>query len=278
MVLLGVTLMVLVALLVGFLARPTNEPAPRFETPDAGEVEDAAIILTVSIDSIDPASGLMKVRLSAIPGARFPDSGAELFTSLGALPSLSVSNDNITPETSADLPFLAGDIADYPFDRYRAQVEFLVVEGAGSTLVDAVQKPPLPFALVGIDNAAGFSTAGSTDSEGSVVTFDMATERKDSAVWWASAMMAIYWLLAASVVAVTLAVVLGSRLWETRHLAWLGAMIFALAGFRNAAPGTPPIGTFFDFYAFFWAEALVALSLVALVVYYLVRSRENLKL
>ena len=51
-----------------------------------------------------------------------------------------------------------------------------------------------------------------------------------------------------------------------------------VAAFRNVAPGQPPIGVFFDRASFFWAIAIVTFSLVALVVHYLSRTREDLEL
>ena len=41
----------------------------------------------------------------------------------------------------------------------------------------------------------------------------------------------------------------------------------------NTAPGSPPVGVFLDFASFFWAEAIVEISLVALVVFYLTGDR-----
>jgi len=37
-------------------------------------------------------------------------------------------------------------------------------------------------------------------------------------------------------------------------MGWMAATLFALVGFRNAAPGSPPIGALIDYGAFFWAE------------------------
>ena len=87
-------------------------------------------------------------------------------------------------------------------------------------------------------------------------------------------MMTMYWLLSFAVISVTAVVVLRLREWESRHLAWLGAMIFAFASFRTTAPGTPPVGVYLDFAAFFWAEVIVAASLMALVGFYLLGLRD----
>ncbi|MFF7633195.1 DUF4436 family protein [Kitasatospora sp. NPDC008050] len=35
---------------------------------------------------------------------------------------------------------------------------------------------------------------------------------------------------------------------------------------RNAAPGSPPIGSLMDYVAFFWAEGIIAASLTCTVV------------
>ncbi|MEU8510855.1 DUF4436 family protein [Kitasatospora sp. NPDC048722] len=48
-------------------------------------------------------------------------------------------------------------------------------------------------------------------------------------------------------------------------LGWMAATLFALAGFRNTAPGAPPIGCLLDHTAFLWAEAIVAFSVVYVV-------------
>jgi nitric oxide reductase large subunit len=78
-------------------------------------------------------------------------------------------------------------------------------------------------------------------------------------------MMVVMWALAASVL-------LGAWFLTTRRqglvwpaLAWMAATLFALAAFRNTAPGTPPIGCVMDWFAFFWAETVIALCLIIVV-------------
>jgi hypothetical protein len=38
----------------------------------------------------------------------------------------------------------------------------------------------------------------------------------------------------------------------------MAASLFALAAFRNTAPGSPPIGSILDYAAFLWTEAIIA--------------------
>ncbi|NUR27156.1 MAG: DUF4436 family protein [Catenulispora sp.] len=46
----------------------------------------------------------------------------------------------------------------------------------------------------------------------------------------------------------------------------MAASLFALAGYRGTAPGSPPVGCLLDYTVFLWAEALVAFSMVYVVV------------
>jgi hypothetical protein len=52
-------------------------------------------------------------------------------------------------------------------------------------------------------------------------------------------------------------------------LTWLAALLFALIPLRNAMPNAPPIGAEIDVIVFFWAETVVALTLVTVLVTWL---------
>ncbi len=264
------------AMVAVVLTRP-GPPVDRFTNLPAAGPEDAAQ-LTIALDSVDASAGQLQGRAVLEPGLALPPEGARLFTDIGALPSLEVRSDQLAPETSLTLDVDAGDVGSYPFDSYRAEVQVVLVQGADATPADVGMRPTLPLAIRGVAATPGFAIqerAFERDGLG-VVAIDV--ERRRSVVAWVVAMMALFWLLALCAVGVSSLVVAGRRDWESRHLAWLGAMIFALVAFRNTAPGTPPIGTFLDFRAFFPAVALVALSLVALVATFLLRPRDELGL
>lgn len=80
-------------------------------------------------------------------------------------------------------------------------------------------------------------------------------------------MMIAMWALAVSVL-------IGGWFLVTRRkgltwpaLGWMAATLFALATFRNTAPGTPPIGCLLDYHlAFLWAATAIAFCLVTVVV------------
>ena len=264
------------AMLAVVLTRP-GPPVDRFTNLPEGGPEDAGR-LTVALDSVDAPLGQLQGRAVLEPGPALPPEGARLFTDIGALPSLEVRPDRLAPETSLKLDVDAGDVGSYPFDSYRAEVQFVLVQGADATPADVGVRPTLPLTIRGVAAAPGFAVQERVVERDGLGVVAIEVERRRSVVAWVVAMMALFWLLALCAVGVTSLVVTGRRDWESRHLAWLGAMIFALVAFRNTAPGSPPIGTFLDFRAFFPAVALVALSLVALVATFLLRPRDELGL
>ncbi len=270
------TLVGVVALAALTVARvPRGDPAPR--QVEESPTEDAGVIVGMTVDSIDAPRSTMKVRLHAIPGPKVPDEGVTVFTSIGGAPQLRVGTDKLAPETTTEIEFDRGEVSDYPFDRYHADVIIVAVRGADTKIDDAEHSQQVPVAIQGFVTATGFDVrADAEGTEAVQVSFDV--NRTGGSRGWAVAMMVIYWSLAAAAFAVMVVTLLGERVWETRHLAWLGSMIFALVAFRNAAPGSPPIGTFFDWTAFFPALAVVAGALLLLVGYYLVSPRERLKL
>jgi hypothetical protein len=79
-------------------------------------------------------------------------------------------------------------------------------------------------------------------------------------------MMVVMWALALSVLAGAWILVSRRRGLVWPALGWMAATLFALAGLRNTAPGTPPIGCVLDYAAFFWAELLTAFGVVMVCV------------
>ena len=128
----------------------------------------------------------------------------------------------------------------------------------------------LPVRPAILTRIPGFSiTPQSHMGKDDVASINFVIRRTLGTRGWVLAMMAIYWALALGAAAVTALVIRRKRLWESRMLAWLGAMLFALVTFRAAAPGSPPVGTFLDYFAVFEAVGVVAVSLAVLIVYYL---------
>jgi hypothetical protein len=266
-----------VALAVSFaIPRSGNQPPKAsFETPPP---HASAVDVTVTVDSIDAATGSMRLRALASPGESLPPEGAVLLTSIGGIPAIPVTPNRLTQEQSTTILFQKGDVVDYPFETYGATIQLLALKGTDPT-VDINNRQKLMIYGAVVTNTAGFSVFSSSrvDPDG-VANASFMIRRTLGTRGWVLAMMAIYWALALGAAAVTALVIRRRRMWESRLLAWLGAMLFALVTFRGAAPGGPPVGTFLDYYAVFEAVGIVAVSLAVLIVYYLVQSPEMLNL
>ncbi|MFF8268395.1 DUF4436 family protein [Streptomyces sp. NPDC016562] len=152
-----------------------------------------------------------------------------------------------------------GSISDYPFDTYETDIEFWA----------QLDGKPVPVRMLFTNNDTLFSVSASPSAseQGAVgAGLRLGLARSGSLLVFVVFMMAVMWALAA-------AVLMGAWYLTTRGeglvwaaLGWMAATLFALSAFRNNAPGTPPIGCVMDWFAFLWAETLIALCLIAVVV------------
>ncbi|WP_316520430.1 DUF4436 family protein [Kitasatospora brasiliensis] len=150
-----------------------------------------------------------------------------------------------------------GRISDYPFDHYNALVGFQATAGG--------RPVPVVVGLQEADPFFAFRQAGKESVDlGVAVTERISRSRSTFILAWF--MMAAMWALALSVLVAAWLIVRQRRGIVWPALGWMAATLFALVGMRNAAPGSPPIGSLLDYAAFFWAELLVAVGLTMVVV------------
>ena len=106
---------------------------------------------------------------------------------------------------------------------------------------------------------------------------DINIQRATTAVFFSVFIMIAMWALAFGVLFLVFRVFAGHRKIEISMFSFLGALLFAFPALRNSQPGTPPIGTLSDFLAFFWAEVIIALSLLSVVLRWLVKGPGDAK-
>lgn len=277
--LLAATVATLVAIgILVYIAVPRTQRQcrqPSFqETPPA----PSAVNLMLTLESIHSTTGTIHVGLDANPGARLPPGGAVVLTSLGSIPALPVPPSGVTREQEATLLFQSGDVSNYPFEDYGITFHLVAFDGTDPA-IPAAGRPRVVLDIVGVSNLANFNTTAQERIEkDGTTTIILQVRRTVGTRGWVLAMMGIYWVVALGAAAMTVLVVTRKRQWETGMLAWLGALIFAFFAFRAVAPGDPPVGTFFDFFAVFEAIGIVAVALIVLIVHYLVQSPERLNL
>ncbi|MEU6309368.1 DUF4436 family protein [Streptomyces sp. NPDC047014] len=229
----------------------------------AGSTGPDRVDVVATLQRVDAAGREMLVRVQVAPRGALADadgvSPAEdltLQTSTATRGDLTFKAQQRISSVDVPVALTGGSIADYPFDSYETSVEFGAVSGGAK----------VPVRVLFSNNDVSFSAAVDASSAEGVALLDIGLARSNSVLFFAVFMMIAMWALAVSVL-------IGGWYLVTRRkgltwpaLGWMAATLFALAAFRNTAPGTPPIGCLLDYLAFLWAEMIVAFSLITVVV------------
>lgn len=151
----------------------------------------------------------------------------------------------------------AGDILDYPFDRYRFDFD-----------CEAFVKDK-PVALVaGLGAVPHGIRAKLTDIRGQGSDDDISIEiRRSGSVIFLAALSTIS-LLVVAIAALSVAwqVAEQGRKIDFSMMTWVAAFMFVIPAVRSSLPGAPPVGALIDFILFFWLQVLAAVATTTLVV------------
>ncbi|MEY9874671.1 disulfide bond formation protein DsbB [Streptacidiphilus sp. MAP12-33] len=160
-----------------------------------------------------------------------------------------------------------GTPTDYPFDHYDISVGWIATDHGKTVPLSLTYTDSDPFFLVRPTKQA---------SGGSFARLEARAGRTRATFILAWFMIAAMWALALAVLggAEVLARRRSGLVWPA--LGWMAATLFALVGLRNAAPGSPPIGSLMDYVAFFWAEGIIAASLAVTVALAIRNERRDL--
>lgn len=116
---------------------------------------------------------------------------------------------------------------------------------------------------------------GSGQNEGKnvdVISANFSVKRAATAQAFSVAVSVVMWCLALGVLFLAISVISGRRPLELTHISVMAVVMFAMpAALRSFQPGVPPPGVLSDFYSFFWADLIVAGSLIATIFTYVKR-------
>ncbi|MFE7599674.1 DUF4436 domain-containing protein [Streptomyces sp. NPDC057494] len=216
-----------------------------------------------SVQRVDAAGRELILRVLVTPRGELAEAGGvsptedlTLQTSTSTRGDLSFKAHSRIATMDLPVTLTGGSITDYPFDAYDAAVEFSATQGG--------EKVPVRMTLSNSD--ALFSADVDASDDNGTAVFDVGLARSRSVLVFAVFMMTAMWALAAAVLTGTWFLVTRRKGLTWPALGWMAATLFALAAFRNAAPGSPPIGSLMDYLAFLWAETVIAFCLVTVVV------------
>ncbi|MFD4736970.1 DUF4436 family protein [Streptomyces virginiae] len=229
----------------------------------AGRADRDRVDIDATIQRVDAAGREMTLRVLVTPrGALAEADGVSPTEDLTVLTSTATRGDltfkahQRIATTDVPVALTGGSITDYPFDTYGADVEFGAMLGG--------EKVPVRVTLS--NNDVLFSATVDASTTQGIAVLDIGLARSNSVFIFAIFMMLAMWALAVSVL-------IGGWYLVTRRkgltwpaLGWMAATLFALAAFRNTAPGSPPIGCLLDYIAFLWAETVIAFCLITVVI------------
>lgn len=231
------------------------------------------------IVTADPVKGDVSVRLTFTPhGSLLSADGATLSRDL--VLDINSGTGKHTYEfkkgkrmdpVEAIVEIYDGEPMDYPFDKHEAELSFSFEPAGAAAASETNTAIPVAVELHGSVSGLKIEAEYAKENKDDHVVIDLTLARASTAIFFSVFIMAAMWALTLGVVCLVFRVLAGHRKIEIGMFSFLGALLFAFPALRNSQPGTPPIGTYSDFLAFFWAEVLIALSLLAVVLTWLIR-------
>lgn len=196
-----------------------------------------------------------------------------------------------------------GLVTDYPFDEHKAYLEVYMESSAAKEKKEApkpvtaatpnpqpegeegpeaqVQQPAQSAKMeepkeadnsipIGVDffgSIAGLKIQAekTKESDEEYVGIDMTFTRASTVKFFSIFVMVMMWGVTIIVLMMAFSIAARGRKIEVGLFSFLSALIFAFVALRNAQPGSPPIGSYSDYLSFFWAEILIALSLLTII-------------
>ena len=226
------------------------------------------VVLDARLITVNTATASATVRIDPTPGGSFARAPLDLLTK-GVVLYTSTVNGSLAHSYRAGGfmdPFettvpVDGATSTYPFHHLRVEISALASTAGGVRSGKTV-----PLLLHVSSSLAGYRVSTqSAVREGPVVDVVLHVDPSWAAVLFAVFIMLVMWALALGALAVAVSLLARRRRFEGAFAGFLAVLLFAFPTVRNSLPGIPPVGVLFDYASFFWAEALVALALIALI-------------
>ncbi len=276
-----VLLLIFAGLYVFVLTAYKNEGNNRAAelTADTAKAGENRIDVSGRIVTADPLKGDVVVRLEFTPHGSFAaGEGGTLARDLDLYVS-SATGKNVHEfkkgkrmnPVEAVVEIYEGEPMDYPFDSHEAELSFFFEPAAKGAEAAAAESIPMAVEMRGSVAGLRLDTEYAKENTPDHAVIAISVQRASTAVFFSVFIMIAMWALVIGVICLVYRVFAGHRKIEISMFSFLGALLFAFPALRNSQPGTPPIGTMSDFIAFFWAEVIIALSLLSVVLRWLIR-------
>jgi uncharacterized protein DUF4436 len=149
---------------------------------------------------------------------------------------------------------LAGEINDWPFDRYNSgPIEVELMRGGTET---AVQRVPVTF----VNRLAGWEI-NTTNANGHGA-YRVSLRRSLSAGAFGVVILGVLIAIAGLGLFVAVQTLRDRRKFQPPMTTWYAAMLFAVVPLRNALPGAPPFGGWIDITLVLWVLVVLVISML----------------
>ena len=254
------------------------------EYTDAPNTEDY-LEVDIKVVGVDPIKGDLNTRITMWPNGKYMNAKEFLTENVNFYINAATGKQEYNFQKGKimnpiEVTFgLYGQVNDYPLDIHEAllvavaeiPVKVSANQNADSMNAEMGEIIPLKVNFNAFLHGYKFDAGKDTTVGEPYTAMNVTVSRAGSTKFFSYFIMMAMWLLSGIVVFLVLSVIVRGRKIELGKFAFMSAMIFALPALRNMQPLIPTIGTFSDYVSFFWAEALIALSLFTVVFTWLKR-------
>jgi hypothetical protein len=217
--------------------------------------------VTLNLEDVQSNYTVLNANLIFSPGSDLLDPQTQHFKQDLGLRVRSVATPTRRTWTKGMLPGMfpvpltvAGDINDWPFDRYNSgPIEIELTRGDGETGVQ-----PLPITFV--NHLSGWEI-NTTNANGHG-PYRVSLRRSLSAAAFGIVILGVLIAIAGLGLFVAIQTVRDRRKFQPPMTTWYAAMLFAVVPLRNALPGSPPFGGWVDITIVLWVLVVLVISML----------------
>jgi hypothetical protein len=247
-----------VASIVLFVSNGMGHPRQITESPPSS----GGTTVTVDAEDIQSDNSLLIANYTVSPGPELLDPLTHTlkedlsFTVMSAVTaSTRTWSKGMTPDVfRVSLP-LTGDVADWPFDRYRS-------DPITARLLSGAAQETVVHTVVMVDRLLGWKidvAHGNTVDVHGPYRVDL--YRSSSTVAFGVVILGVLVALAGLGLFVAVQTVRDRRKFQPPMTTWYAAMLFAVMPLRNALPDAPPFGSWIDVTIVLWVVVVLVISM-----------------
>jgi len=247
-----------VASIVLYVDSGMGHPHQIAESPSSGD----GTTVTVDIEEIESDNSVLVANLSISPALALLDPRShDLKEDLSVVLTSAVTAGKRTwakgtlPDVFRVSLTLVGDVAEWPFDRYRSgPITIDLFSGATRVL----QHPTVTL----VDRLLGWNIDVARVSTPNALAADRVDlYRSSSTVAFGVVILAVLIALAGLGLFVAVQTVRDRRKFQPPMTTWYAAMLFAVMPLRNALPDSPPFGCWIDVTIVLWVIVVLVISM-----------------